>query len=122
MSNQATQKAVRIKDLRTPTLEQQDFDPGRYFSNLTFYEAETPLIEQDIDGLAQFLHLLGYMALSTRSSAWQQSTVEKSGSAYQALRTHFGQRPWWASLDSDKPSISYRALIVYLMDDYPPHQ
>lgn len=117
-----TSRAMKIRELRVPDLSDAAFDPGLYFSSLDFYDDAAPLTSDDKDGMAQFIHLLGYMALSSGSEAWNTSSIPKNGPAYLALRSHFGSQPWWPKLEGESARLSYRQLVVHLMDDYPPHR
>ena len=57
-------KSVKIRTLIAPEGDLTEFDPGRYLSELEFYETDDPVTEEDRDGLAQFVHYLAFLALA----------------------------------------------------------
>ena len=111
--------AVKIRTLVAPSGPLADFDPGEYLSELEFYETDSPIGEADRDGLAQFAHLLAFMALQARSSRWSASVVPQGSQAHRALESHFGQLADWPEVPSG--GLPYRQLATFLMQHYPPH-
>jgi hypothetical protein len=112
--------AVKIRTLTAPPTPLTTFDPGEYLSGLDFYETESPISEEDRDGLAQFTHFLAFLALQAKSSKWAVSTVPRQSLAYEAFVTHFGHLNGWEELTGDQ-GLSYRRLASFLMRYYPPH-
>lgn len=112
--------AVKIHLLAPPT-PLNDFDPGQYLSELEFYETDDLITDKDRDGLAQFAHLLAFMALQAKSSKWDGSTVRHGSLAYQALESHFGHLEGWNELSAGDRDLLYRQLAWFLMRHYPPH-
>jgi hypothetical protein len=113
--------AVKIRALTTPQMPLNAFDPGEYLGNLEFYETDHPVTEEDRDGLAQFAHLLAFLALQGKSTRWAASTVQPDTMAYQALESHFGHLPGWPELANGEHGFHYRQLANFLMGHYPPH-
>jgi hypothetical protein len=113
--------SVKIRTLTAPQTPLTTFDPGEYLSGLEFYETDSPISEEDRDGLAQFLHFLAFMALQAKSSRWAASMVPRESLAYRALEAHFGHLNGWEELREDEPGLSYRGLSSFLIRYYPPH-
>jgi hypothetical protein len=111
--------AVKIRTLTAPPTPLTEFDPGAYLSELDFYETGTPLSEEDRDRLAQFVHLLAFMALQARSSRWASSVVPRGCPAHRALESHFGHLPGWPGAPAG--GLPYRELATFLLKHYPPH-
>jgi hypothetical protein len=112
--------AVKIRTLTTPQMPFTEFDPGEYLCSLEFYETDCPLTEEDRDGLAQFAHLLAFMALRSKSTRWNASTIKPDTMAYQAFESHFGHLPGWRELANTDHGVHYRKLANFLMGHYPP--
>jgi hypothetical protein len=113
--------AVRIREIVAPEGDLSTFDPGRYLSGLEFYESDTPVTDADRDGLAQFVHYLGFVALRAQSSSFGSSVIRGTSTAYRALESHFGDLPEWPQGSSPPADLSYRQLAWFLMRHYPPH-
>ena len=111
-------KAVKIRTLTAPPTPLNEFDPGAYLSELEFYEADSPISDEDRDGLAQFAHFLAFLALQAQSSQWAASVVPRGSQAHRALESHFGHLAGWPSVP--KGGLSYRQLVGFLMQHYPP--
>jgi hypothetical protein len=111
-------KSVKIQTLTAPPLPLDDFDPGKYLSELTFVESDTAITDQDRDGLAQFAHYLAFLALKAKSTRWHDSVVDPDSLAYQALESHFGHLADWPA--ASEAGLSYRQLATFLMRHYPP--
>jgi hypothetical protein len=111
-------KAVKIRTLPFPPEPFDEFDPGAYLGSLEFYETDAPITEQDRDGLAQFAHLLAFVALQARSVRWAGSVIPQGSLADRALQTHFGHLPDWPALPPG--GLPYRQLAGLLMKHYPP--
>lgn len=111
-------RAVKIRTLPPPPAPFDQFDPGAYLGGLEFYETETPISEEDRDGLAQFLHLLAFIALQARSTQWAGSVIPRGSLAERAIETHFGHLPNWPALPPT--GLPYRQLAGLLMKQYPP--
>jgi hypothetical protein len=114
--------SVKIRTLMAPPLPLSEFDPGEYLCGLEFYETESEITEEDRDGMAQFAHLLAFMALKGQSSKWADSTVRRGTLAYQALESHFGSLSGWEHLEADERGINYHQLASFLMGYYPPRR
>jgi hypothetical protein len=114
--------SVRFRVLPAPPSDLSGFDPGTYVSELDVVETENALTEADRDGLAQFLHYVAYLALSAGSSAWPGATIPVDSSIYRALATHFGHLRAWEGIPIIEGRISYRALVSFLMPEYPPRK
>jgi hypothetical protein len=113
-----TRKAVKIRNLLAPKTPLDDFDPGAYLSSLEFYETDSAISESDRDELAQFAHLLAFMAIKSKSTKWPSSVIGQGSSAARALESHFGDLPDWPGVPAD--GLSYRTLASFLMKHYPP--
>jgi hypothetical protein len=111
--------AVKIGTLTAPPAPLATFDPGEYMSGLDFYETESAISDQDRDDLAQFTHLLAFIALQAQSSKWAASIVPRGSLAYRALDSHFGHLNGWREL-SENQGLSFRHLASLLMRHYPP--
>jgi hypothetical protein len=111
--------AVKIRSLVAPPTPLTEFDPGAYFSELEFYEADTLISDEDRDGLAQFAHFLAFLALQARSSRWASSVVPRGSQAHRALESHFGHLSDWPGAPTG--GLPYRQLAAFLMRHYPPH-
>lgn len=109
---------VKIRTLTAPPVPLTEFDPGAYLSELEFYETDSPIAEDDRDGLAQFVHRLAFLALQARSNRWASSVIPQNSPAYQALSSHFGHLPGWPSTSHD--GLPYRQLASFLLKHYPP--
>lgn len=114
-------KSVKIKKVYAPSGELFEFDPGAYLNELEFYETETPINEDDRDGLAQLVHYLAFLALNYKSSAWPNSIVARPSSAFDAIDSHFSHLDEWSSIVKEN-GIEYRSLASILMAPYPPKQ
>ena len=112
--------SVKIRTLTAPQMPLSEFDPGKYLGSLEFYETDNPLTEEDRDGLAQFAHLLAFLALDGKSTRWADSTIRPDTMAYQAFESHFGHLPGWRELASGENGLPYRQLASFLMRHYPP--
>jgi hypothetical protein len=112
-------KAVKIRTLTAPPLPLSEFDPGAYLGALEFDETDDPITDDDRDGLAQFAHFLAFLALQAHSSKWDASVVPHGSLAHRALESHFGDLAGWPRVP--KRGLSYRALVGFLMQHYPPH-
>jgi hypothetical protein len=112
-------KSVKIRTLFPPRTPLDEFDPGAYLSELEFYETDSPITEQDRDELAQFVHLLAFLALQARSSRWASSMIPQGSGAHKALESHFGQLANWPEVPTG--GLPYRQLASFLMKVYPPH-
>jgi hypothetical protein len=110
--------AVKIRKLTAPPMPLGEFDPGAYLSGLEFYETDTPLSDEDRDGLAQFAHLLAFLALQAKSSRWASSVVPQGSSAHRALESHFGHLPDWPGVP--KQGLPFRQMVGLLRQHYPP--
>ncbi len=110
--------AVKIRTLTAPPAPLTEFDPGAYLSALEFYETDSPVTEEDRNGLAQFAHLLAFLALQAKSSRWKSSVVPQNSPAYRALESHFGHLAGWPEAPAD--GLPYRQLASFLMQHYPP--
>jgi len=115
-------KSVKIRELAAPEADLSSFDPGKYLSDLEFYETRAPITEEDRDGLAQFVHFLAFLALQGKSTGWSESSVAPDSLAYRALDSHFSHLDGWARIAQDGKAISYRALATTLMQPYPPRR
>jgi hypothetical protein len=111
--------AVKIRTLTAPPTPLSEFDPGAYLSGLEFYESEAPISDEDRDGLAQFTHFLAFLALQAQSSRWESSVVPRGSQAHRALESHFAHLAGWPRVP--KSGLSYRRLVSFLMQHYPPH-
>ncbi len=111
-------KAVKIRELMSPPLPLNEFDPGAYLSGLDFEETDAAVTEADRDGLAQFAHFLAFLALQAGSSRWASSVVPAASSAMRALESHFGHMAGWPIVP--KSGLPYRQLATFLMPHYPP--
>lgn len=111
-------KAVKIRTLTAPPLPLSEFDPGAYLGALEFDETDAPVTEEDRDGLAQFTHVLAFLALQAQSKRWDSSVIPRGSLAHRALESHFGDLEGWPSVP--KRGLSYRALAGFLMQHYPP--
>jgi hypothetical protein len=113
-------KSVKIRTLSSPHSDLSSFDPGKYLCDLEFYETSDAITNADRDGLAQFVHFLAFMALQAKSNAWEHSTVRRDATAFRALESHFGHLKGWEAITQGKNGLSYRQLVSFLMDPYPP--
>ena len=111
--------AVKIRTLTAPQMPLTDFDPGAYLSELEFYETDASISDQDRDGMAQFVHLLAFLALQSSSIRWASSVVVKGGQADKALESHFGHLKDWPGVP--RGGLLYRQLAGFLLQHYPPH-
>jgi hypothetical protein len=84
--------AVKIRTLTAPPTPLTEFDPGAYLSGLEFYETDTPITDEDRDGLAQFAHFLAFLALQAQSSQWASSVVPAGSQAQRTLASRSGSR------------------------------
>ena len=114
-------KSVKIRTLSAPPPDLSAFDPGEYLSGLEFYETSDAIGNADQDGLAQFVHFLAFTALRAKSSAWEESVVQKDTLAFRALESHFDHLEGWDAMASEKDGLSYGRLVRLLMEPYPPH-
>ncbi len=114
-------KSVKIRTLAPPAGPLAELDPGEYLSGLEFYETDSPIGEEDRDGLAQLTHFVGFMALQAHSSKWESSIVPRGSLAYKALESHFSHLGGWAELAADARGLNYHQLACFLMQHYPPH-
>lgn len=112
--------SVKIRTLTAPQTPLNDFDPGEYLSRLEFDATSSPITHEDRDGLAQFAHLLAFMALQAHSSRWATSTVARESQAYRALESHFGHLQGWPGLAEGGRGLPYRQFASFLMQHYPP--
>jgi hypothetical protein len=110
--------AVKIRALMSPPTPLNDFDPGAYLSELEFDETDSPITEENRDGLAQFAHFLAFLALRARSSRWTSSVIPSGSSAHRALESHFGHLAGWPAVPAS--GLPYRQLASFLMPHYPP--
>jgi hypothetical protein len=110
---------VKIRTLTAPPTPLTEFDPGAYLSGLEFYETDTPITEEDRDGLAQFAQFLAFLALQAQSSRWASSVVPAGSQAQRALESHFAHLAGWPGVPTG--GLPYRQLAVFLMQHYPPH-
>ena len=113
-------KNVKIRTLKSPGPELSDFDPGAYLASLDFYETEDVVTEEDRDGLAQFIHLLAFIALKFRSNNWSASSLPHGSSAYLAVQSHFEHLDGWNQIYTEGQGIVYRDLATFLMNHFPP--
>ena len=113
-------RSVKIRVLTAPDSDLSSFDPGEYLGSLEFYETSDPISEKDRDELAQFVHLLAFMALRAKSSAWANSVVARDTLAYRALESHFGHLDGWGQLAQNEGGLPYRQLAAFLFRHYPP--
>ena len=67
---------------------------GAYLSELEFYETDSPVREEDRNGLAQFAHFLAFVALRAQSSRWKSSVVPPRSHAQRALESHRHLAGW----------------------------
>jgi hypothetical protein len=110
---------VKIRTLMAPPTPLSEFDPGAYLSELEFYETDSPISEEDRDGLAQFAHFLAFLALQAQSSRWASSVVPQGSQAHRALESHFGHLADWPGVPTG--GLLYRQLAGFLMQHFPPH-
>jgi hypothetical protein len=110
--------AVKIRTLTAPPTPLSEFDPGAYLSELEFYETDSPVSDEDRDGLAQFVHFLAFLALQAQSSRWPSSVVPRGSQAHRALESHFGHLAGWPVVAAG--GLPYRELAGLLMQHYPP--
>src|SRR5262249_40918223 len=80
---------------------------------LEFYETDSPISDEDRDGLAQFAHFLAFLALQAQSSRWASSVVPRGSQAHRALESHFGHLAGWPGVPSG--GLPYRQLATFLM-------
>jgi hypothetical protein len=111
--------AVKIRTLMAPPTSLSEFDPGAYLAELEFYETDAAISDEDRDGLAQFTHLLAFLALQAQSSRWASSVVPEGSLAHRALESHFGHLAAWPGVPPG--GLPYRQLVGFLMPHYPPH-
>jgi hypothetical protein len=109
---------VKIRTLTVPPTPLTEFDPGAYLGGLAFYETDTPLSDGDRDELAQFAHLLAFLALQARSSRWASSAIPCGSDSHRALESHFGHLADWPGVPEG--GLPYRQLAGFLMRHYPP--
>jgi hypothetical protein len=114
-------QSVKIRQLLVPEGDLGNFDPGAFLSGLEFYETDDPVADDDRDGLAQFAHFLAFLALNNQSTAWPESSIDPSSSAFLALESHFVHLDGWADIVT-RDGIPYRSLASFLMPHYPPRQ
>ena len=112
--------AVKIRTLKAPPTPLTEFDPGAYLSQLEFYETDSPINEEDRNGLAQFAHYLAFLALQAKSSRWKSSMVPHNSHVHHALESHFGHLPGWPGVPID--GLPYKQLASFLMQHYPPRK
>ena len=114
-------RAMKIRELRVPSGDFRDLDPGRYLCELEFYPADESVGEGDRDGLAQMVHYLAFLSLRAGPELYEASLVPHSSTAYVALETYFGHLDGWKELPRESDALPYRFLVPFLMDYYPPH-
>ena len=112
-------KSVKIKNVYAPEGNLLEFDPGFYISQLEFYETEEPITESDRESFANFLHYLAYLALSSGSTNWANSTIQNDSTATLAITSHFAQLDGFKLLENDE-GINYKSLVSFLMGYYKP--
>lgn len=112
--------AVRIRTLVAPTPPLDEFDPGAYLSSLEFYETTDPITDADRDGLAQFVHLLAFIALKARSTKWQTATIGHGTDAFLAIQSHFATLDGWKELAGESADLLYSRLAKFLIRHFPP--
>ena len=110
--------SVKIRTLPAPPAPLEEFDPGEYLGGLEFYETESEITEEDRNGLAQFVHLLAFLALQAKSSRWVSSVVRQGGGAHRALESHFGHLADWPGVPPG--GLPYRQLAAFLLRHHPP--
>ena len=113
--------SVKIRKLVAPEGDLTEFDPGRYLSELEFYETDEAITDEDRDGLAQFVHYLAFLALSKKSTGWPDSMIETKSTAFAAIQSHFGKMVGWEKIATED-GIPYRFLASFLMTAYPPQR
>jgi len=94
-TNRRMNKTVKIRTLVAPGGNLSEFDPGAYLSRLEFYQTSDELTEDDRHGMAQILHFLAFLAENAQSRYRNSSVVALGTSAYDALRSHFGDLAGW---------------------------
>jgi len=114
-------KSVKIRALMAPQTPLATFDPGEYLSELEFYETDSPITEEERDGLAQFAHFLAFLALKAKSSKWAGSLVRPGTLAYSAFESNFSHLKGWDELATGGGGLPYQQLASFLMQHYPPH-
>jgi len=117
-----TSHSVKIRLLVAPEPPLTAFDPGEYLSSLEFYETTDTITEMDRDGLAQLVHYLAFLALSSKSDKWEASLVRHGTLAYKALSSHFGHLDAWHAVANNPEGVHYRALASFLLPCYPPRR